>query len=127
MVDWLVRNNMKLWTPHSPRSRHTERLRQKGALATRQHGVQLQREDLFARLPPRWRTARQFDAEREAQDIVAAVKESLAQTFGVNVLAVGLARCSWRLHDSGARSFGSRHRHPLAIAGWLILRRAGGS
>jgi small GTP-binding protein len=125
MVDWLVRNNMKLWNAaFTEVQAHTERLRQKGALATPgSTEFNYNREDLFARLrAPVENRLGQFDAEREAQEIVAAVKESLAQTFGVNVLAVGLGAVLVAIFTTAALDLsGVVTATLLAIAGWLIL------
>jgi hypothetical protein len=78
---------------------------------------------MFARLrAPVENRLGQFDAEREAQDIVAAVKESLAQTFGVNVLAVGLGAILVAIFTTAALDLsGVVTATLLAIAGWLIL------
>jgi small GTP-binding protein len=125
MVDWLVRNNMKLWNAAFTEVKaHTERLREKGALAP-QGGTEFNynREELFARLrSPVENRLGQFDAEREAREIVAAVKESLAQTFGVNVLAVGLGAVLVAIFTTAALDLsGIVTATMLAIAGWLIL------
>ena len=125
MVDWLVRNNMKLWNAaFAEVQAHTERLREKGALATPgSTEFNYNREEMFARLrAPVENRLGQFDAEREAQDIVAAVKESLAQTFGVNVLAVGLGAVLVAIFTTAALDLsGIVTATLLAIAGWLIL------
>jgi len=125
MVDWLVRNNLKLWNAaFTEVQAHTERLRQKGALATPgSTEFNYNREDLFARLrAPVENRLGQFDAEREAEGIVAAVKESLAQTFGVNVLAVGLGAILVAIFTTAALDLsGVVTATLLAIAGWLIL------
>jgi hypothetical protein len=125
MVDWLVRNNMKLWNAaFTEVQAHTERLREKGALATPgSTEFNYNREELFARLrAPVENRLGQFDAEREAEGIVAAVKESLAQTFGVNVLAVGLGAVLVAIFTTAALDLsGVVTATMLAIAGWLIL------
>ena len=125
MVDWLVRNNMKLWNAaFAEVQAHTDRLREKGALATPgSTEFNYNREEMFARLrAPVENRLGQFDAEREAQDIVAAVKESLAQTFGVNVLAVGLGAVLVAIFTTAALDLsGIVTATLLAIAGWLIL------
>ena len=125
MVDWLVRNNMKLWNAaFAELQAHTERLRRKGALApegaTEFH---YNREELFARLrAPVESRLGQFDAEREANEIVAAVKESVAQTFGVNVIAVGLGAVLVTIFTTAALDVsGIVTATLLALAGWLIL------
>jgi small GTP-binding protein len=125
MVDWLVRNNMKLWNAaFTEVQAHTERLRQKGALATPgSTEFNYNREEMFARLrAPVENRLGQFDAEREAEDIVAAVKESLAQTFGVNVLALGLGAVLVAIFTTAALDLsGILTATLLAVAGWLIL------
>ncbi len=125
MVDWLVRNNMKLWNAaFTEVQTHTERLRKKGALAP-QGGTEFNynREELFARLrAPVENRLGQFDVDREAREIVAAVKESLAQTFGVNVLAVGLGAVLVTIFTTAALDLsGVVTATMLALAGWLIL------
>ena len=125
MVDWLVRNNMKLWTAaFTEVQAHTERLREKGALAP-QGGSEFNynREELFARLrAPVENRLGQFDTEREAREIVAVVKDSLAQTFGVNVLAVGLGAILVTIFTTAALDLtGIVTATVLAVAGWLIL------
>ena len=125
MVDWLVRNNMKLWNAaFTEVQAHTERLREKGALAP-QGGSEFNynREELFARLrAPVENRLGQFDTEREAREIVAAVKDSLAQTFGVNVLAVGLGAVLVAIFTTAALDVtGVVTATVLAVAGWLIL------
>jgi small GTP-binding protein len=125
MVDWLVRNNMKLWNAaFTEVATHTERLRKKGALAP-QGGTEFNynREELFARLrAPVENRLGQFDVDREAREIVAAVKESLAQTFGVNVLAVGLGAVLVTIFTTAALDLsGVVTATVLALAGWLIL------
>ena len=125
MVDWLVRNNMKLWNAaFTEVQAHTERLREKGALAPRGSSeFNYNREELFARLrAPVENRLGQFDTEREAREIVAAVKESLAQTFGVNVLAVGLGAVLVAIFTTAALDLsGIVTATVLAVAGWLIL------
>jgi small GTP-binding protein len=125
MVDWLVRNNMKLWNAaFAELQAHTDRLRRKGALAPEgATEFNYNREELFARLrSPVENRLGQFDAEREAQGIVAAVKESLAQTFGVNVIALGLGAVLVTIFTTAALDLsGIVTATLLALAGWLIL------
>ena len=125
MVDWLVRNNMKLWNAaFTEVQAHTERLREKGALAPRGSAeFNYNREELFSRLrAPVENRLGQFDTDREAREIVAAVKESLAQTFGVNVLAVGLGAVLVAIFTTAALDLsGILTATVLAVAGWLIL------
>jgi len=125
MVDWLVRNNLKLWTAVSAELQaHGERLREQGALAPEgDTEFQYNREELFARLrhPVESRLG-QFDVELEARQIVAAVKESLAQTFGVNVLALGLGTLLVAVFTTAALDISGVLTATLfALAGWLIL------
>ena len=125
MVDWLVRNNMKLWNAaFAELQAHTERLRRKGALAPEgATEFNYNREELFTRLrAPVENRLGQFHAEREAQEIAAAVKESLAQTFGVNVIAVGLGAVLVTIFTTAALDLcGIVTATLLAVAGWLIL------
>src|SRR5688572_8446276 len=125
MVDWLVRNNMKLWTAaFTEVQAHTERLREKGALAPQGASeFNYNREELFARLrAPVENRLGQFDTDREAREIVAVVKDSLAQTFGVNVLAVGLGAVLVTIFTTAALDLtGIVTATVLAVAGWLIL------
>jgi small GTP-binding protein len=125
MVDWMVRNNLKLWTTVSADLRaHGDRLREQGALAPESAAeFQYNREELFARLRhPVENRLGQFDVELEARQIVAAVKESLAQTFGVNVLAVGLGTILVAVFTTAALDVSGVLTATLfALAGWLIL------
>ena len=125
MVDWLVRNNLKLWSSvHANLQEHTARLREKGALAPEGSSeFHYNREDLFARLrqPVEGRLER-FDTDREAREIVAAVNESVAQTFGVNVLALGLGAVTLAIFTTVALDItGVLTATLVALAGWLIL------
>ncbi|MFN2432065.1 MAG: dynamin family protein [Gemmatimonadota bacterium] len=125
MVDWMVRNNLKLWNAAlAELEAHGERLRKKGALAP-QAGTEFHynREDLFARLrnPVEARLGK-FDADREAREIVNAVNESIAQTFGVEVLAVGLGAVLVAIFTTAVLDVsGVLTATLLALAGWLIL------
>ena len=125
MVDWMVRNNLKLWTTVSADLRaHGDRLREQGALAPESAAeFQYNREELFARLRhPVENRLGQFDVELEAQQIVAAVKESVAQTFGVNLLAVGLGTVLVAVFTTAALDVSGVLTATLfALAGWLIL------
>jgi len=125
MVDWMVRNNLKLWTAVAAELQaHGDRLRQQGALAPESSAeFQYNREELFARLrTPVENRLGQFDVELEAQQIVAAVKESLAQTFGVNILAVGLGTVLVAVFTTAALDVtGVLTATLFALAGWLIL------
>jgi small GTP-binding protein len=125
MVDWMVRNNLKLWnTALAELEAHGERLREKGALAPHA-GTEFQynREELFTRLrnPIESRLA-QFDADQEARQIVDAVKASIAQTFGVEVLALGLGAVLVAIFTTAVLDVsGVLTATLLALAGWLIL------
>jgi hypothetical protein len=125
LVDWLVRNNLKLWNAVFVEVQgHTQRLREKGALApAADTQFQYNREDLFARLrAPLDSRLGQFDTDREARQIVATVKESIAQTFGVEVLAVGLGALFIAIFTSVALDLsGVLTATLVALAGWLIL------
>jgi small GTP-binding protein len=125
MVDWLVRNNLKLWTAvFRELEAHGERLRAQGALAPESAAeFHYNREELFTRLrTPVEARLGQFDVEREAQQIVAAVRESVAQTFGVNVLALGLGTVLVAVFTTAALDVSGVLTATLfAVAGWLIL------
>jgi small GTP-binding protein len=125
MVDWMVRNNMKLWNAAlGDLQAHTERLREKGALAPEgDTEFHYNREELFARLrhPVEHRLG-QFDVEREARQIVSAVKESVTRTFGVEALAVGLGSVLVAIFTTAALDLsGVLTATLLALAGFLIL------
>ena len=125
MVDWMVRNNLKLWNAAlAELEAHSESLRQQGALAPHA-GTEFQynREELFARLrrPVEGRLG-QFDTDREAREIVNAVKDSVAQTFGVEVLALGLGAILVSIFTTAVLDFSGVLTATLfALAGWLIL------
>ena len=125
MVDWMVRNNLKLWTSAlGELEAHGERLRTEGALAPRTaEEFQYNREELFERLrnPVESRLS-QFDADREAREIVGAVNASIAQTFGVEVLAVGLGAVLVAVFTTAVLDVsGILTATMVALAGWLIL------
>ena len=125
MVDWTVQRNLRLWSSvFAELDAHTERLRASGALAP--HGdseFQYNREELFARLrEPVERRLSQFDTENEAREIVDSVKAAVAQTFGVNVLALGLGALFITVFTTAALDVtGILTATILAIAGWLII------
>jgi len=125
MVDWTVQRNLKLWrTVFAELDAHTARLRESGALAP--HGdteFQYNREELFARLrEPVERRLDEFDAEREAREIVTSVKEAVMSAFGVNVLAIGLGSILVAAFTTAALDFtGVLTATLFAIAGWLII------
>ena len=125
MVDWMVRNNLKLWTAVAAELQaHGERLREQGALAPEGNAeFHYNREELFARLrQPVEHRLGQFDVELEARQIVGAVNESVAQTFGVNVLAVGLGTVLVAVFTTAALDVtGVLTATLFAVAGWLIL------
>ena len=125
MVDWMVRNNLKLWTSVGRElEAHGDRLRAQGALAPEGSSeFQYNREELFARLrQPVEHRLGQFDVDQEARQIVATVRESIAQTFGVNVLALGLGAVLVTVFTTAALDVsGVLTATLLAIAGWLIL------
>jgi small GTP-binding protein len=125
MVDWMVRNNMKLWnTALGELQAHTERLREKGALAPEgDTAFHYNRDELFSRLrqPVEQRLA-QFDVDGEARQIVAAVKESVTRTFGVEALAVGLGSVLVAIFTTAALDLsGVLAATLLGLAGFLIL------
>ena len=125
MVDWTVQRNLRLWSSvFAELDAHTERLRASGALAP--HGdseFQYNREELFARLrEPVERRLNQFDTEDEARGIVDSVKAAVAQTFGVNVLALGLGALFVTAFTTAALDVtGVLTATIFAIAGWLII------
>jgi small GTP-binding protein len=125
MVDWMVRNNLKLWTSVGRElEAHGDRLRAQGALAPEGSSeFHYNREELFARLrQPVEHRLGQFDVDQEARQIVATVRESIAQTFGVNVLAIGLGAVLVTVFTTAALDVsGVLTATLLAIAGWLIL------
>ena len=125
MVDWTVQRNLRLWSSvFAELDAHTERLRASGALAP--HGdseFQYNREELFARLrEPVERRLSEFDTENEARGIVDSVKAAVAQTFGVNVLALGLGALFITVFTTAALDVtGILTATIFAIAGWLII------
>ena len=125
MVDWTVQRNLRLWSSvFAELDAHTARLRASGALAP--HGdseFQYNREELFARLrEPVERRLSEFDTESEARGIVDSVKAAVAQTFGVNVLALGLGALFITVFTTAALDVtGVLTATIFAIAGWLII------
>jgi hypothetical protein len=125
MVDWTVQRNLRLWSSvFAELDAHTERLRASGALAP--HGdteFQYNREELFARLrEPVERRLNEFDTESEARGIVDSVEAAVAQTFGVNVLALGLGALFSTVFTTAALDgTGVLTATICAIAGWLII------
>jgi hypothetical protein len=123
MVDWMVRR--KLWTTvFAELDAHTERLRASGALAAHADSeFQYNREELYARLrEPVERRLGEFDAEREAREVVESVKEAVAQAFGVNVFALGLGALLVAVFTTAALDVtGVLTATLFAIAGWLII------
>jgi hypothetical protein len=64
----------------------------------------------------------QFDVDGEARQIVAAVKESVTQTFGVEALAVGLGSVLVAIFTTAALDLsGVLAATLLGLAGFLIL------
>jgi small GTP-binding protein len=125
MVDWMVRNNMKLWNAAlAELQAHSERLRKKGALAPEgDTAFHYNRDELFSRLrQPVEQRLGQFDVDAEARQIVAAVKESVTQTFGVEALAVGLGSVLVAIFTTAALDIsGVLAATLLGLAGFLIL------
>lgn len=125
MVDWTVQRNLRLWSSvFAELDAHTARLRASGALAP--HGdteFQYNREELFARLrEPVEKRLSEFDTENEARGIVDSVKAAVAQTFGVNVLALGLGALFITVFTTAALDVtGILTATIFAIAGWLII------
>jgi hypothetical protein len=125
MVDWTVQRNLRLWSSvFAELDAHTARLRASGALAP--HGdseFQYNREELFSRLrEPVEKRLNEFDTENEARGIVDSVKAAVAQTFGVNVLAIGLGALFITVFTTAALDVtGVLTATIFAIAGWLII------
>jgi small GTP-binding protein len=125
MVDWTVQRNLKLWSSvFAELDAHTARLRESGALAP--HGdseFQYTREELFARLrEPVERRLGEFDAEREAGQIVESVKEAVTAALGVNVLAIGLGGILVAAFTTAALDVtGVLTATVFAVAGWLLI------
>jgi hypothetical protein len=120
-----VQRNLRLWSSvFAELDAHTERLRASGALAP--HGdteFQYNREELFARLrEPVEKRLNEFDTEDEARGIVDSVKAAVAQTVGVNVLALGLGALFITVFTTAALDVtGVLTATIFAIAGWLII------
>jgi hypothetical protein len=125
MVDWTVARNLKLWTAvFAELDAHTARLRASGALGA--HGdteFQYNREELFARLrQPVERRLEAFNAEAEARQVVDAMREAVAQAFGLNVLAVGLGAVFLAIFTTAALDVtGVLTATLFAVAGWLVV------
>ncbi len=125
MVDWTVQRNLRLWSSvFAELDAHTARLRAAGALSP--HGdteFQYNREELFARLrEPVERRLEEFDTEKEAREITDSVKSAVAQTFGVNVFALGLGALFVTAFTTAALDVtGVLTATIFAIAGWLII------
>lgn len=125
MVDWTVQRNLRLWSSvFAELDAHTARLRAAGALSP--HGdteFQYNREELFARLrEPVERRLGEFDTEKEAREITDSVKSAVAQTFGVNVFALGLGALFVTAFTTAALDVtGVLTATIFAIAGWLII------
>ncbi|MBA2564620.1 MAG: dynamin family protein [Gemmatimonadetes bacterium] len=125
MVDWMVRNNLKLWNSAlAELEAHGERLREQGALAPHA-GTEFvyNREELFTRMRnPIENRLQQFDADSEARGIVDAVNTSIAQTFGVEMVAAGLgALVVFVIASKVADVTGILTATLLAVAGLLVL------
>jgi hypothetical protein len=125
MVDWMVRNNMKLWNAAlGELQAHTERLRKKGALSPEGDTTfHYNRDELFSRLrQPVEQRLGKFDVDAEARRIVAAVNESITRTFGVEALAVGLGSVLVTIFTTVALDLsGVLAATLLGLAGFLIL------
>jgi GTP-binding protein EngB required for normal cell division len=125
MVDWTVGRNLKLWTAvFAELDAHTARLRASGALGAHGDGTfRYNREELFAGLrQPVERRLEAFDAESEAREIVASMREAVGQAFGVNVLALGLGAILVAVFTTAALDVtGVLTATLFAVAGWLII------
>ena len=93
LIDWLVRQNLAMWEKADGLLRQRREALRDAAGRTRFVSPQYvyNREEIFTRLaqPVRRRLAL-FDAQREADDVVAAVNAAIAKTFGVQAVVIGL-------------------------------------
>lgn len=125
MVDWTVGRNLKLWTAvFAELDAHTARLRASGALAGPGDAeFRYNRDELFARLrQPVEQRLEAFNAEAEAREVVAAMREAVGQAFGVNVLALGLGAVLVAVFTTAALDVtGVLTATVFALAGWLII------
>jgi GTPase SAR1 family protein len=125
MVDWTVQRNLRLWSSvFAELDAHTARLRAAGALTP--HGdteFQYNREELFARLRETVeRRLGDFETEKVAREITDSVNSAVAQTFGVNVFALGLGALFVTAFTTAALDVtGVLTATIFAIAGWLII------
>ena len=93
LIDWLVRQNLAMWEKADAMLRQRREALRDAAGRARFVSPQYvyNREEIFTRLaqPVRRRLDR-FDAQQEADEIVAAVNAALARTFGVQAVVIGL-------------------------------------
>ena len=93
LIDWLVRQNLAMWEKADGLLRQRREALRDAAGRTRFVSPQYvyNREEIFTRLaqPVRRRLAL-FDAQREADEVVAAVNAAIAKTFGVQAVVIGL-------------------------------------
>lgn len=93
LIDWLVRQNLAMWEKADGMLRERREALRDAAARTRFVSPRYvyNREEIFTRLAqPVRRRLERFDAQREADDIVAAVNAALVRTFGVQAVVVGL-------------------------------------
>ncbi len=93
LIDWLVRQNLAMWETADGLLRQRREALRDAAGRTRFVSPQYvyNREEIFARLAqPVRRRLDLFDAQREADEIVAAVNAAIAKTFGVQAVVIGL-------------------------------------
>lgn len=93
LIDWLVRQNLAMWEKADGLLRERREALRDAAGRTRFVSPQYvyNREEIFTRLAqPVRRRLELFDAQREADEIVAAVNAAIAKTFGVQAVVIGL-------------------------------------
>ena len=93
LIDWLVRQNLAMWEKADGLLRQRREALRDAAGRTRFVSPQYvyNREEIFTRLAqPVRRRLELFDAQREAEEIVAAVNAAIAKTFGVQAVVIGL-------------------------------------
>ena len=93
LIDWLVRQNLAMWEKADGMLRQRREALRDAAGRTRFVSPQYvyNREEIFTRLAqPVRRRLELFDAQREAEEIVAAVNAAIAKTFGVQAVVIGV-------------------------------------
>ena len=93
LIDWLVRQNLSMWEKADGMLRQRREALRDAAGRARFVSPQYvyNREEIFTRLAqPVRRRLELFDAQREADEIVAAVNAAIAKTFGVQAVVIGV-------------------------------------